>query len=177
MEYKLTVEEQPEIEEKPELTETEVEGLKNSLIGELTELVKNEWDTVNKYKDAISSMNFANEENGIDECEQIISILEDIEEEEMVHIGQLQTALSLLTNTSSIEVGKMEGEQQVETNDEDLVDMEEDEFENPDQEIDDEIDNETEPDSDFDDEDIIVDERYDKHTKDLYRELSDYDEF
>lgn len=173
MEYKLTVEEQPEIEEESELTETQVEGLKNSLIGELTDLVKEEWDTVNKYKNAISSMSFANEENGIDECEQIISILEDIEEEEMVHIGQLQTALSLLTNTESIEVGKMEGEQQVETNDEDLVDMEEDEFENPDQEIDDE----TEPDSDFDDEDIIVDERYDKHTKGLYRELSDYDEF
>lgn len=177
MEYKLTVEEQPEIEEGSELTETQVEGLKNSLIGELTDLVKDEWDTVNKYKNAISSMSFASEENGIDEAEQIISILEDIEEEEMVHIGQLQTALSLLTNTASIEVGKMEGEQQVDTNDEDLVDMEEDEFENPDQEIDDEIDSETEPDSDFDDEDIIVDERYDKHTKGLYRELSDYDEF
>ena len=83
-------------------------------------LVKDEWDAVAGYESAIATLS----DNGnLD----VVAILEDIRDEEYVHIGQLESCLSLLKGdpTEHIEDGSEEGFEQLELPEEDeKVDVE-----------------------------------------------------
>ena len=80
----------------------------------INNLVKDEWDAVAAYESAIVTL------TDVDSLD-IISILEDIRDEEYVHIGQLESCLSLLKGdpTEHIDDGSEEGFEQLELPEED----------------------------------------------------------
>ena len=88
----------------------------------INELVKDEWTAVNAYESAIATLI---DTGNLD----VIAILEDIRDEEYVHIGQLESCLSLLKGdpTEHIDDGSEEGFEQLELpeDDEEEIDVEE----------------------------------------------------
>lgn len=82
----------------------------------INELVKDEWTAVNAYESAIATLT---DTGNLD----VIAILEDIRDEEYVHIGQLESCLSLLKGdpTEHIEDGSEEGFEQLELPEDDEV--------------------------------------------------------
>lgn len=80
----------------------------------INSLVKDEWTAVNAYESAIATLT---DTGNLD----VIAILEDIRDEEYVHIGQLESCLSLLKGdpTEHIEDGSEEGFEQLELPEED----------------------------------------------------------
>lgn len=78
-------------------------------------LVKDEWDAVEGYNSAIATL------SDFEEFEGIISNLEDIRDEEYVHIGQLQSCLSILNGdpVEQIDDGSEEGFEKLELPEED----------------------------------------------------------
>ena len=80
----------------------------------INSLVKDEWGAVAAYESAIATLT---DVGSLD----IISILEDIRDEEYVHIGQLESCLSLLKGdpTEYIDDGSEEGFEQLELPEED----------------------------------------------------------
>lgn len=80
------------------------EGTDSVISNMLIELINGEWDTIADYNDFVNA------------CKQsgntdLISIIEDIANEEANHVGMLQTALKTLSpNTETIEDGQEEAE-------------------------------------------------------------------
>lgn len=83
----------------------------------INSLVKSEWDAVEDYNNAIATLS---DQDG-DEIDGIIANLEDIRDEEYVHIGQLQSCLAVLNNDpiDKIDSGAEEGEGKLELPEED----------------------------------------------------------
>lgn len=78
-------------------------GISNLLI----DAIKDEFETIKLYNSIIEQIR-------IEDREDIISILQDIVNEENVHVGQLQKALELYSpNADSIEHGSQEAEEQM----------------------------------------------------------------
>ena len=90
----------------------EIEFMLTNLINAL---VKDEWDAVEGYNGAIATLT---DQSGM---ENVISVLTDIRDEEYVHIGQLESCLSLLKGdpVKQIEDGNDEGFEQLELPEED----------------------------------------------------------
>lgn len=76
----------------------------------INSLIKDEWDAVSAYENAIATL------IDYEDMEKIISVLEDIRDEEYVHIGQLQSCLSQISGNPSeqIDDGAEEGFEQLE---------------------------------------------------------------
>lgn len=86
-------------------------------------LVKDEWEAVDGYNSAIATL------SDVGGMEDVISVLEDILDEEYVHIGQLESCLSLVSNdpTEQIDDGSEEGFEQLELPEDEDVESEYDE--------------------------------------------------
>ena len=85
----------------------------NSLISNIiSSAIKSEWDAIDIYNSSIVTLESSEEPN----ADKIIKVLEDIRDEEYVHVGQLESCLSLLRNnpTEQIEDGSEEGFEQLE---------------------------------------------------------------
>ena len=102
--------------------ENEKEFMMTNLI---STLIKDEWDAIEGYNGSIATLS---DEAGM---EDIISILEDIRDEEYVHVGQLESCLSILSGdpTEHIEDGSEEGFEQLELPEEDDEEFEDEEIE------------------------------------------------
>ena len=100
----------------------------NSLISNIiSSAIKSEWDAIDIYNSSIVTLESNSEEN----ADKIIKVLEDIRDEEYVHVGQLESCLSLLRSNPAeqIEDGSEEGFEQLELpeDDEELeLELEED---------------------------------------------------
>lgn len=88
----------------------EKQELEFMLTNLINALVKDEWDAVEGYNGAIATLT---DQAGM---ENVISVLTDIRDEEYVHIGQLESCLSLLKGdpVKQIEDGNDEGFEQLE---------------------------------------------------------------
>lgn len=88
----------------------------------INNLVKDEWEAVEGYNSAIATL------SDFEGLEGILSNLEDIRDEEYVHIGQLQSCLSVLNGdpVEQIEDGSDEGFEKLELPEDDALEDEED---------------------------------------------------
>ena len=97
-------EEQPQVE----IPAQDPNNQDNGLIALVNSLIQDEFDAIQQYKDAIT--NFA-----ANNKTELTTVLQDILDEENIHVGQLETLLkSLDTSAESIEQGKQEGQEQIE---------------------------------------------------------------
>lgn len=79
----------------------------NGLVALVNSLIQDEFDAIQQYKDAIT--NFA-----ANNKTELTTVLQDILDEENIHVGQLETLLkSLDSSAESIEQGKQEAEEQI----------------------------------------------------------------
>lgn len=79
----------------------------------INDLIKDEWNAIQSYNGAIATL----EDFGEDEkIKKVIAVLEDIRDEEYVHVGQLESCLSLVRGdpTEQIDDGTEEGFEQLE---------------------------------------------------------------
>lgn len=82
-------------------------GPEAGLAAEITKLIKDEWDAIQAYNDAIVSFETEGKSD-------LIDILRDIVNEENLHVGQLESLLSQLDpNTQAINQGEIEANQQL----------------------------------------------------------------
>lgn len=82
-------------------------GVETTIANELIDNVNGEWDTITKYNNMITDLKQA----GLDD---FIPVIEDINNEEHKHIGQLQELLKKISpNTNSIASGETEGAKQL----------------------------------------------------------------
>lgn len=95
-----------------EVTEEEIPsgpptGVETTIANELIDNVNGEWDTITKYNNMITDL----KQVGLDD---FIPVIEDINNEEHKHIGQLQELLKKISpNTNSIASGEAEGAEQL----------------------------------------------------------------
>lgn len=96
----------------------------SSLNSIITTLIKSEYDAIQEYKDAVSQLT-AIKENIAGESEEItgvINILKDIADEEMAHVGELQSSLNHLLGEEQVddqlEKGSDEAEEMLEPEEE-----------------------------------------------------------
>ena len=81
----------------------------------LNNLIVDEWNTIDAYNSALTYIEQVKQDDGtVYDYEGIKKILTDIVNEENVHVGQLQSAMQLLSpNTASIDKGTEEGDKQI----------------------------------------------------------------
>lgn len=85
--------------------------LDNGVAGTINRLIQDEWQTVDAYNSAITTIRGLGIENG----EGIIRVMEDIVNEENKHIGQLQEAMKTVSSNANLIVsGEVEGLGQLE---------------------------------------------------------------
>lgn len=82
-------------------------GVETTIANELIDNINGEWDTITNYNNVIVDLRQA----GLDD---FIPVIEDINNEEHKHIGQLQEILKKISpNTNSIASGEIEGAEQL----------------------------------------------------------------
>ena len=103
------------LEDVPETPEPGVEtGYSNMLIN----AINGEWDTIELYNSIIATLSLEKDKK----YDAIIKILQDITNEENIHVGQLQKALEILSpNTSLIKDGEKEADEQISADDYDDI--------------------------------------------------------
>lgn len=96
-------------------SETPQLGPDSILASMLNNLIVDEWNTIDAYNSALTYIEQVNQDDGtVYDYEGIKKILTDIVNEENVHVGQLQSAMQLLSpNTASIDKGTEEGDKQI----------------------------------------------------------------
>lgn len=96
-------EEQPQVE----IPAQDPNNQDNGLVALVNSLIQDEFDAIQQYKDAIT--NFA-----ANNKTELTTVLQDILDEENIHVGQLQSLLNSLDVSSlNIETGKQEGQEQI----------------------------------------------------------------
>lgn len=144
---------QAQEEENMKQKELDEKARTNTVTSNIKSLIQDEWNTIEQYQSAISIIQAnCNEE----EANPIIEILNDIIEEEMVHVGQLNKAMKY--TIPGFEEASMKGEKEAEDQ---INDISMDD-------IDDEIDNVT-----IEDEESIDDEPFPIEDPDDIEELKD----
>lgn len=144
---------QAQEEENMKQKELDEKARTNTVTSNIKSLIQDEWNTIEQYQSAISIIQAnCNEE----EANPIIEILNDIIEEEMVHVGQLNKAMKY--TIPGFEEASMKGEKEAEDQ---INDISMDD-------IDDEIDNVT-----IEDEESIDDEPLPIEDPDDIEELKD----
>lgn len=87
-------------------------GADTGVAGELIHLINDEWEAIEGYNNAIATLRSLTAENPF--YTDAIKVLEEISNEENVHIGQLQELLKRISpNASSIEEGEKEAQSQL----------------------------------------------------------------
>ena len=99
--------------------------LDNIIANLVNSLVKDEWEAVDGYNSAITTLSGYDDEK----AKKVIKVLEDIRDEEYVHIGQLESCLSMTDGdpTEDIDEGSEEGFEQLELPEDEDVESEYDE--------------------------------------------------
>ena len=83
------------------------EGVETTIADMLITAINDEWKTIQYYNSLISALKQAGQE-------EMIPVIEDINNEEHKHVGQLQECLKQISpNTMSIADGETEGSQQI----------------------------------------------------------------
>ena len=84
----------------------------------LINAINGEWDTIELYNSIIATLSLEKDKK----YDAIIKILQDITNEENIHVGQLQKALEILSpNTSLIKDGEKEADEQISADDYDDI--------------------------------------------------------
>lgn len=105
----ISAEDIEEIQDQDVIKAEPEEFINRGISGMLSDLIIDEWDAINAYNGAIATLTEMDPES------PIINILNDIVNEEMIHVGQLQTALeSISANAENIQLGKEEADNQLE---------------------------------------------------------------
>lgn len=95
---------------KESLTEDPNQPTDTTVAGRLITAINDEWKTIDLYNNIISEL--SNTDG--DDYKKMIPIIEDIVNEENVHVGQLQKALELISpDTVDIAKGEKEAEEQI----------------------------------------------------------------
>lgn len=95
---------------KESLTEDPNQPTDTTVAGRLITAINDEWKTIDLYNSIISELSTADG----DDYKKMIPVIEDIVNEENVHVGQLQKALELISpDTTDIEKGEKEAEGQI----------------------------------------------------------------
>ena len=104
------VEEEPvkEIENKTEETPSGPDiGADTTVADMIITAINDEWKTIQYYNSLIEALHQAGQD-------EMIPVIEDINNEEHKHVGQLQECLKVISpNTHSIASGEQEGEEQL----------------------------------------------------------------
>ena len=106
-------EDEPKDEDKEEILDTPEEneiGIANTI----NKMVIGEWETIQGYNDAVIQVQALREANIIDEetGDKLESLFKELSGDEMAHVGNLQKALSLISNnTPKIKDGEKEAEE------------------------------------------------------------------
>lgn len=88
------------------------EGADTGVASELTALIKDEWEAIEGYNNAIATLRAMSAQNPF--YEDAVKVLEEISAEENVHVGQLQEVLRRISpNAADIEKGTMEAKSQL----------------------------------------------------------------
>ena len=97
-----------------DVPETPKPGVETGFSNMLIDAINGEWDTINLYNSIIATLSQEKDKK----YDAIIKVLQDITNEENVHVGQLQKALELLSpNTASIADGEKEAQEQISADD------------------------------------------------------------
>ena len=84
-------------------------GTDTTIADMLITAINDEWETIKYYNSVISALHQAGQD-------EMIPVIEDINNEEHKHVGQLQECLKQISpNTKSISDGETEGSKQIET--------------------------------------------------------------
>lgn len=98
--------------------ETPKPGVETGYSNMLIKAINGEWETIELYNSIIATLSLEKDKK----YDAIIKILQDITNEENVHVGQLQKALEILSpNTSSIKDGEKEANEQISEDDYDDI--------------------------------------------------------
>lgn len=98
----------PEVEDSKTVPEPPLEGLDMAIAGMLQKLITDEWEAIDNYNSAITTITTE------DDTSVVITILKDIVNEEMTHVGQLEKTLQEISpNAHSIDKGKEEAKTQI----------------------------------------------------------------
>ena len=98
---------EPIMQSGPEADPVEETFQTTGLTMMISDAIKAEWDTINQYNSMIATLKEENKN-------EVIDILNDIVNEEMIHVGQLQKVLELINpDFDNIEKGKEEAEEQL----------------------------------------------------------------
>ena len=113
----ITIVEEP-VETKEEVIPASPEsGDKMGVAGSINSLIRDEWEAIDGYNSTISTLRYMRDSGDADssiDYDGIIKILEDIANEENLHVGQLQKALETISpNAASIGEGEQEAEEQL----------------------------------------------------------------
>lgn len=88
-------------------------GLESGIADSLIKLINDEWEAIqgyNNFRDMILSMN----NNGDGNYSEMIRVIDEISNEENLHVGQLQELLKIVSpNTESISKGEEEAQEQL----------------------------------------------------------------
>lgn len=88
-------------------------GLESGIADSLIKLINDEWEAIqgyNNFRDMILSMN----NNGDGNYSEMIRVIDEISNEENLHVGQLQELLKIVSpNTESIAKGEEEAQEQL----------------------------------------------------------------
>lgn len=89
-------------------------GIESGIADSLIKLINDEWEAIqgyNNFRDVILSMH----QSGDGDYSEMIKVIDDISNEENLHVGQLQELLKRVSpNTESISKGEEEAEEQLE---------------------------------------------------------------
>lgn len=95
-------------EPQEETKKVEDKEMSNVLVGMVNDLIRGEFDSIDKYNSMIVTL----ESMGYKGSDKLISIFNDILNEENIHVGQLQEALMLVSpHAKDIEAGKEEAQE------------------------------------------------------------------
>ena len=89
-------------------------GIESGIADSLIKLINDEWEAIqgyNNFRDMILSM----QQNGDGDYSEMIKVIDEVSNEENLHVGQLQELLKRVSpNTESISRGEEEAEEQLE---------------------------------------------------------------
>jgi hypothetical protein len=96
-------------------------GIESGIADTLINLINDEWEAIqgyNNFRDMILTM----QQSGAGDYSEMIRVIDEVSNEEHLHVGQLQELLKLVSpNTESIKRGEQEGKEQLEDNDHEWV--------------------------------------------------------
>lgn len=103
--------EQPSYNDNAEVPSETITPEENGVQNMLQFLVKDEWDAIEGYNNTIQTL------LSLEGYEDMCAVLQDIADEELIHVGQLQKLMELVNpSTENISKGEVEADEQLNGN-------------------------------------------------------------